>query len=197
MARGTELIDGHCVAALSLAIVAASIQAPLWLARQMFAWRLVRHGEASTITPERPSTIGNLMLGISLAAVAFAFARLTPTGVDSSELVLMWSFVAGWSAAIGALGVMPMAACLLWPASIGSGLIWGAAYALLIIAGTYCFILAASLLDNQPVPFEVLAGTTILLASLFSALAMSALAARGLGYRLVLGKASRQPNKPA
>jgi hypothetical protein len=197
VARGTELIDGHCVAALSLAIVAAAIQAPLWLARQMFAWRLVRHGATKTIAPERPSTIGNLMLGISIAAVALAFARLVPTGVKSSELVLMWSFVAGWSAAIGALGVLPMAACLLWPTSIGSGLIWGAAYALLIIAGTLSFILTASVLERQIVPLEVLVGMTILLASLFSGLAMSALAARGLGYRLKLGKASRQPNKPA
>jgi hypothetical protein len=194
VARGTELIDGHCVAALSLAIISAAIQAPLWLARQVFAWRLVRHSVSRPIPAERPSTIGNLMLAISVAAVALAFARLVPTEVDSSDLVAMWSFVAGWSSAIGALGILPMAVFLLRPRSITWGAVWAAGYAILAAAAVLSIIVCVSVMqDLKYPPSDVLIGIAIVLESFFFGLALSAVAARLLGYRLLLGRASRQP----
>src|SRR5436190_12750597 len=87
-ARGTDLIDGHCIAALSMAIVSAAVQAPLWLARQAFAWRLVREGTAAA--REIPSTIGNPMLATTVAAVAAAFARLVAADVPRSEFAAVW-----------------------------------------------------------------------------------------------------------
>ena len=195
VARGTELIDGHCIVALSVAIISSAIQAPLWLARQLFAWRLVRETGGSPLEPEKASTIGNLMLATSVAAVALAFARLTPTDVDSSELVLMWSMVAGWSAAVSALGVMPVAACLLWPRSIGRGAVCTSTYAMLVIAAVWSVIISISVMQTISIPISMLLGIALLLACFFTALATSAFAARGLGYRLVLGRASRHPNK--
>src|SRR5262245_7727914 len=96
VARGTDLIDGHCIAALSLAIVAAAVQAPLWIVRQVFAWRLAREGTAAAAARETPSTIGNLMLATTVAAVAAAFARLVPSTVSQSEFAAGWALAIGW-----------------------------------------------------------------------------------------------------
>jgi hypothetical protein len=192
-ARGTDLIDGHCVAALSMAIISAAIQAPLWLTRQVFAWRLVRPQAEKALVPERASTIGNLMLAISVAAVAMAFARLVPTDVNPEELVAMWSFIVGWSAAIGALGVLPIAVFLLWPRSIGWGLVWSAIHVVLVVGAVWSLIVGISIYQKLTIPFDMLGQLTVLLGCFYSALAMWAIAARGLGYRLILGKASRRP----
>jgi hypothetical protein len=193
VARGTELIDGHCIIALSMTILSAAIQAPLWLSRQMFAWRLVR-AQPDAIAPERTSTIGNLMLAMSIAAVALAFARLVPTDVGSpQELVAIWAFLTGWSAAIGLLGALPAAACLLWPRWVSHGLLWYVLHVAAIVTAVWCFIIGVCLFQKSTVPFDDLACTTIVLISFFGTLALAAFAARGFGYRLILGKASRLP----
>jgi len=191
VARGTELIDGHCALALAVALVSAAVQAPLWLMRQIFAWRLVRAGSCEEAVPEKASTVGNLMLAMTIAAVAAALARLVPINAPPSDVATEWSIGMGMAAAASALSILPISAALLWQRNIG----WGIALSLLYTALAVlvlCMIVLAVNHTIMPYIDDLVVGSTVFV-SLGTMLILSAIAARGLGYRLVLGRASRQP----
>jgi hypothetical protein len=149
---------------------------------------------AHEIDAQAPWMFLAVLLAISVAAVALAFARLVPTDVGSpQQLVEMWVFFTGCSAAIGLLGALPAGACLLWPLHLGHGLFWFALHTALVVTAVWCLVISVCLWHKSTVPFDDLACTTIVIVSFFGTLALAALAARGFGYRLILGKASRQP----
>lgn len=198
-ARGTDLIDGHCVLALSMAIVSAAIQAPLWLTRQILAWRLVRPGTAAAAVPERPSSIGNLMLATSVAAVALAFARIVPTDLSASDVGTMWFVVVAFSAGIAGLGILPLALCLLRLRSVGLGLALSLIYLFVVIALMWAGVVlwvVVFVTAWTTLPFEGLAIMSGVVVSFALMFALCALVARGFGFRLVLGRDSRQPASP-
>jgi hypothetical protein len=185
VARGTELIDGHCVAALSLPLVCVAIQAPLWLVRQAFAWRLIREGTAAASAREIPSTIGNLMLAMSIAAVAAAFARVVPTELSAADLPAMWGFVVGWGAGISALVVIPVAAWLLWQRSWALGLVFTMMYATASVLALWIITFA---FNQATLPnIKELMQFSVMIYAFAGMLAVSGLAARANGYRLLIG----------
>jgi hypothetical protein len=188
VARGTDLIDGHCIAALSLPLICVSIQAPLWLVRQAFAWRLACEGTAAATSREVPSTVSNLMLAMSIAAVAAAFARVVPTEVAADELAAMWGFVVGWGAGLSALAVIPIAAWILWQRSWGLGILFAAIYA---TAGVAALWIIAFLANDRTLTLpniHDLLHFSVMIYAFAGMLVASALVARANGYRLLIGK---------
>jgi hypothetical protein len=105
----------------------------------------------------------------------------------------MWTLVVAWFTSIGALGVLPTAACVLWPRFVSHGMLWLFLYAVLIVTAVWLVVIGVCVKQATPVPFDDVAVITILLTTFFGTLALAALAARGFGYRLILGKSSRQP----
>jgi len=131
------------------------------------------------------------MLAMSIAAVAAAFARIVPTGLVGSEFAAMWSVAVAVAAGISALAVLPLAAWLLWQRSVGLGLLFTFLYAQAAIYILWLTVFAVNLTIK---PHLVdLALCTVMIASFAATLTLAALAARGIGYRLLVGQASRLP----
>jgi hypothetical protein len=137
---------------------------------------------------ETPSTIGNLMLATTIAAVAAAFARLVPADVSPPEFATMWGVAVGLTAGISALAVLPLAAALFWLRSIGLGLVVSALYTSLAIATFWIIAVTVNVINLQTVPVDDLGQMTFLILCFAGLLTLAALAARGMGYWLLIGQ---------
>jgi hypothetical protein len=133
------------------------------------------------------------MLATTVAAVAAAFARLVPADVPQSEFATAWGVVVGMTAGISALAILPLGAALLWLRSIGWGLLVSALYTLFAVAMFWTIAVAVNVINLNKIPVDDLTYMTFLILCFAGLLILAALAARGMGYRLLVGQASSLP----
>jgi hypothetical protein len=77
---------------------------------------------------------------------------------------------------------------MLWLRSIGLGLIVSALYTSLAIATFWIIAVAVNVINLQTVPVDELGQMTFLILCFAALLTLAALAARGIGYRLLIGQ---------
>lgn len=103
-------------AALSVGIVlpltSLAVQAPLWLCRAVFGWRLDRFSAGADAAPERKLSIGDLLIGTTAVAASLGSLRLAPF-VNESIDGEFWLGVG-----VGGLTIALLSAMLLIPLTL-------------------------------------------------------------------------------
>ena len=167
-------------------LVSVIFESPLWALKTLFEARFVRSGDA----PDRPLAISDLLMGMFVAGVALALARLAHHLMNIDSDMEFWAAFAVISGIGGGVGVMILPALALTATRFRSWVASAAITTLTVLALGTGSLGIAFLVLGMP-PNRNLSG---LLASFFmpaSAAATIAAAfgvARLAGYRFQFGK---------
>ena len=179
--RDGDIRDALEVVPFSLPLFSLAIQAPLWIARHYFGWRIV--DACSDEAPPRPLAIRDIMAGTVIVALSFALARLAEGMDRSSEGWLIWAVLAPSVAGICLVSVLPVAFWMLRARSLAIGLVCIPVQAVVAIVVTIMVFLTF----EPSVRLQELMYLAALVVSFATALTAAALAARAAGFRLAIG----------
>jgi hypothetical protein len=176
---------------LSVPLVSIAAQSPLWIARQVFGWRLIR-GDRSINAGPAPLSIRDLMVATMMVALALAPARLAPSP-DDKEFGGLWIIIFVMASAVSTIALMPASALLLRTQQFQRGMVFAGLYAAFWLGLLWLVILVArnTGLFHVP-PLAVVLGFSCLIISFAATVVFAAAAARAFGYRLVWGRFQRQ-----
>jgi hypothetical protein len=172
---------------LSVPLMSIAAQLPLWIARQMFGWRLIR-GEENDGTRRAPLSIRDLMTATVVVAVALALARLAPSP-DGKPIGMLWVIMFGAATTVSTMTLLPVSPLLMRTPRFGRGVLFACLYAAFWIGLPWLIVLVAwgrGLFP--PPPLAVLIGISFLVLSFAATVILAAAAARSRGYRLVWGR---------
>jgi hypothetical protein len=172
---------------LSLPLLTLVIQAPLWLVRQVFGWRLLRHDQQFPAEPRL--AIRDLMVTTLLAALSLAAARIAPKDPPDANYWITWGIIAASSCGVSVIALLPICAWFLRKWNIGLAILLTLVYAAIAIAVTW---LVSFLIDQASFRqwWWEMVGLAIMIGSFAVTLALAALAARADGYRLEIGRSA-------
>ena len=182
---------------LSVPLMSIAAQLPLWIARQMFGWRLIRcerkpgemrHCEENDGTRPAPLSIRDLMTATVVVAVALALARLAPSP-DGKPIGMLWVIMFGASTTVSTMTLLPVSPLLMRTPRLGRGVLFACLYAAFWIGLPWLIVLVAwgrGLFP--PPPLAVLIGFSCLVISFAATVILAAAAARSRGYRLISGR---------
>jgi hypothetical protein len=185
--RGPPLLFAKVVA-LGVPLVSLAAQFPLWIARQWFGWRLVREQPDAAQSCEPPLAIRDLMLATVIVAVALALARLAPSP-DAGAIWPLWGVAVTAASVISTISLLPAGALLLRMRLLSRGLAWSGLYAGALIALPWVVAAIQWWYDPAllaPRPFYV--GLSSLMFTFAATLVLTAVIAKGRGYRLTSGR---------
>jgi hypothetical protein len=170
--------------ALGVPLVSLGAQFPLWLARQLFGWRLVREHADVAPTGERPLTIRDLMLGTVVVAATLALARLAPSP-DGKDLWIPWGVAVTVASVISSIALLPAGPLLLRSRTLSRGLYWSGLYAGAWIALPWILVAVLRFYGSVRLPpWQLFVGLSSLMLTFAATLTLTAAIARDRGYRL-------------
>jgi hypothetical protein len=175
---------------LSVPLMSIAAQLPLWIARQMFGWRLIR-GKGNDGTRRARLSIRDLMTATVVVAVALALARLAPSP-DGQPIGMLWVITFGVAITISTMTLLPLSPLLMRTPRFGRGVLFACLYAAFWIGLPWMIVLVAwgrGLFT--PPPLAVLIGLSCLVLSFAATVILAAAAARSCGYRLISGRLRR------
>jgi hypothetical protein len=169
---------------LSVPLISIAAQLPLWMARLMFGWRLVR-GEGHDGTRHPRLSIRGLMTATVVVALALALARLAPSP-DGKPIGLLWVIMFCAATAVSTITLLPVSPLLMRTRQFGHGVLFASLYAAFWIALPLLSVLVAwSRGLFPPLPLPVLIGLSFLVLSCTTTVILAAAAARSSGYQLI------------
>jgi len=175
---------------LAVPLISVAAQLPLWIARHLFGWRLVRNGGEDGADREALS-IRDLMTATVVVALALALVRAAPS-LDNEPILMPWVIMAGVAAVISAMTLLPVAPLLLRRRPFSAGVFFG-----LLYAGCWIGLIWAVVLTGwnwglfQPPPMAAVIGVSLLILSFAATVILAAAIARRRGYRLAAGRPRR------
>lgn len=182
---------------LSVPLLSIAAQLPLWMARQMFGWRLIRHemkplemndSEANDGSRRSQLSIRDLMAATVVVALALALARLAP-GPDGKPIGMLWVILFGAATAISTITLLPLSPLLMRTPQFGRGVLFACLYAAFWIGPLWLIVLVAWARGLfPPPPLAVLIGLSCFVLSFVGIVTLAAAAARSHGYRLSAGR---------
>ena len=176
---------------LSVPLMSIAAQLPLWIARQMFGWRLIR-GEENDGTRRAPLSIRDLMTATVVVAVTLALARLAPSP-DGKPIGMLWVIMFGAATTVSTMTLLPVSPLLMRTPRFGREVLFACLYAAFWIGLPWLIVLVAwgrGLFP--PPPLAVLIGLSFLILSFAATVILAAAAARSRGYRLISGQLRRR-----
>jgi len=187
--------DELLVMVTGLPLVSLACQAPMWLFRLYFGWRIERPGDPWA-GARRQLGISDFVVGTILVAVTMTFVRLgKPSTANEASYFLGWSIGFGAAALISLTCVMPIIYFTLgvrrtwWGAAGVAGMIAGA----IVVSYTALTTLTRYTSGGGPSDREILLMMTSLAVSSAGLLAATLWIARGCGYRLVIRRTGDSP----
>ncbi len=179
-----EMPEIAATIALAVPLVSLAAQFPLWLARQIFGWRLVRDTAGPTPPSEQRLTIRDLMLATLVVAAALALVRLAPFQKESDRWGACGMAVTVASV-ISSIALLPAGAMLLRSRLLSRGLTWSGLYTAAWIASIWVIVAIVRWygLTSLP-PRAVFVGLSSLMFTFAATLMLTAAIARDRGYRL-------------
>jgi hypothetical protein len=182
---------------LSVPLMSIAAQLPLWIARQMFGWRLIhdemRPGEENDGTRRVPLSIRDLMTATLVVAVALALARLAPSP-DGKPIGMLWAIMFGAATTVSTMTLLPVSPLLMRTPRFGRGVLFACLYAGFWIGLPWLIVLVARNRGLFPAPLlAVVIGLSFLILSFAATVILAAAVARSRGYRLISGR-PRRPN---
>lgn len=192
LARINQLRQLSMMVGLSVPLMSIAAQLPLWIARQMFGWRVVcveaRPGEENDVTRRAPLSIRDLMTATVVVALALALARWAPSP-DGKPIGMLWVIMFGAATTVSAMTLLPVSPLLMRTPQFGRGVLFACLYAAFWIGLLWLIVLVAwgrGLFP--PPPLAVLIGRSCLILSFAATVTLAAAAARSRGYRLISGR---------
>jgi hypothetical protein len=171
---------------LSLPLASISAQTPLWIARHVLGWRLVRENSSSDIDSVQLSIRG-LMAATLIVSLALALARIAPSPIGK-ELAWTWIAIFVTSSTISTITMMPACALLLRTEHVRRGMILAGLYLAFWVGLPWLMILEGLTTGNFPVrSMRVGVGASSFILSFAVTVAFAAAVARSHGYRLFKG----------
>jgi hypothetical protein len=178
---------------LSVPLISIAAQLPLWFARQVFGWRLIR-GDTNKDIRGIPISIRDLMLATVIVALALAPAQWVRSP-DGKEMETPWLVMLLAATAISAIAMLPTSPLLLRTRHFERGALLACLYAAFWMALPWVVVLIArnrGLFASPPWP--VLLGLSCLVLSFATTAILAAAAARAHGYRLIsVNRATAKP----
>ena len=189
--RPQEFAAASAFVGLSVPLVSMAAQTPLWIARQIFGWRLVRSDPTKENATIAKLSIHDLMMATLLVAMTLALARIAPSP-DGKEIGIIWALLFVMASAVSTIALLPASALLMRTESLQRGILFAALYAAFWLGLLWLVILVARHqgLFRLP-PLAVLVGVSWLIVSFASTVVLAAAAARACGYRLASGRRRR------
>ena len=175
---------------LSVPLMSIAAQLPLWIARQIFGWRLIR-GEENDAARPAPLSIRDLIAATVVVAVALAVARLAPSP-DGKPIGMLWVIMFGAATIVSTITLLPVSPLLMRTPRFGRGVLLASLYAAFWIALIWLIVLVAwgrGLF--RPPPLAVLIGVSCFILSFAATVILAAAVARSRGYRLISGRLQR------
>lgn len=170
---------------LCLPAVSLAIEVPLWITRHILGWRL---GRSNVL--QKPLAIRDFLYGMAIVSVALALVRAAGAVVNPRDGAEVWTGVAivGVVGSIASLAViLPLAWFLLRFARTGHAIIVTFVYS--VLAGLALLAILIGISGLPPTPQPVI-GLGLLCASVAASIAAAFGLARGMGYRLIVGKST-------
>jgi hypothetical protein len=202
LAQINQLRQLSMMVGLSVPLMSLAAQLPLWIARQMFGWRLIRcernqreiepgelrHCEKNDAARPAPLSIRDLMTATVVVAVALALARLAPSP-DGKPIGILWVLLCGAAIGLSTMTVLPVSPLLMRTPQFAVGVLLACLYAGFWIGLLWLIVLVAWGRGLFPVPpLAVLIGCSCFILSFAATVILAAAAARSRGYRLVAGR---------
>ena len=176
---------------LSVPLMSIAAQLPLWIARQMFGWRLIR-GEENDDTRRAPLSIRDLMTATVVVALALALARLAPSP-DGKPIGMLWVIMFGAATTVSTMTLLPLSPLLMRTPRFGRGVLFACLYAAFWIGLPWLIVRVAWARGLfPPPPLAVLIGLSFLILSFAATVMLAAAVARSRGYRLIWGRLPRR-----
>jgi hypothetical protein len=194
--------------AFGVPLISIAAQLPLWLARHLLGWRLVREqlplaerqGSQPDPTPEPPLSIRDLMVATLVVAASLALARLAAPA-DGKEVWSIWAIAFAVASVVSSISLLPAGKLLLRsppPESLRSdtvgglrpplfsrGLVWSGLYAAALIALIWIVVAAEWWFAPQLlVPRAIYVGLSSLMFTFAATLMFTATIAKDRRYRL-------------
>jgi len=177
--------------AFGVPLVSLGAQFPLWPARQVFGWRLVREDAGVAPSSEPPLTIRDLMLATVVVAAALALARLAPSP-DGKSLWVPWGIAVVVASLISSIALLPAGALLLRTPVFSRGLKWSGLYVGAWIALPWILVVVLRFYGSVRLPpWPIFVGLSSLMLTFAATLTLAAAIARDRGYRLT-GRRKRE-----
>lgn len=169
---------------LCLPLIVIAIQAPLWLARFWFRWRIRHAGDGPVEVGATPLRIRHVMLGTAAVALALGMARLAEAITDDSDLLI--------GVVVGALCTLLSSLLIILPVLVATLRVRRLWLSLSAIALLGCVFYAGmmsvgTMMFGRPSPEDAF-GMAVTIGSLYICLAGVLLVLRRLGYRLEWGR---------
>ena len=184
--REREMPQVAATVALAVPLVSLAAQFPLWVARQLFGWRLVR--ENADTSREQRLSIRDLMVATLVVAASLALVRLAPFQKESERWAACSAFFTVASV-ISTIALLPAGSLLLRLPALGRGLKWSALYAAAWISLPWILVAALRWYGSVNLPPRPLfVGLSSLMFTFAATLTLTAVIARDRGYRLAGGR---------
>lgn len=182
--------------ALTVPVVSLGAQLPMWIARLLFGWRLVRAIAPSSaaiegvVTPaEQPLSIRDLLVATLIVAASFAVARLSPAAQQDDEFRFVWGVYMAVAAFVSLIAILPAAAILLRPGPFGLA-VRNSLYLAAAPISLLWFVVAISLIYARGAlaPWYEYVGASFFFLAYAGTAILAAAVARDQGYQLGWGR---------
>ncbi len=183
---------------LTVPLVSMGAQTPLWIARQVLGWRLVRYeektvpGDLKNTNFPQPLSIRDLMLATVVVALSLTLARLAPSP-DGKGLELIWIVMFAVAGLASTLTLLPAAPLLLRTQPFQRGQLFASLYAAFWVGLLWLVVLIGRYrgLFSLP-PAAILVGASGLILSFAATVILASVAVRVRGYSLASGRSPRR-----
>ena len=185
--QSDEWVLTATVAFLCLPLVSIGIQMPLWLARFLASWRILRLTKTSAESgPEKFGT-RHLFYGMTAVVMALTATRLADSMLPRGGAMVSWAVVAVVAAIMSSFTILPMVA-----ANLGARRMWLSLPVtfLLNILVSFAYVAVFALIERPTRIPPVLVVTIVsLVCGFFFSVTLTLLLVRSFGYRLLKGPA--------
>jgi hypothetical protein len=174
---------------LAVPLVSLAAQSPLWLARQLFGWRLVRESDGGGIAPDPKLTIRDLLLAMLVVGGALGLGRLLPQIQQNGMFWIIFCAACVLTAVISSIGMLPAGAILMRQRPLSRALAYSGVYAGSLIGLLWLIVIITYFTAPQQLePYFVYLRMTSLMLGYGATLILAGVAARAPGYQLVWGR---------
>lgn len=189
-----DMLQELALSLLYLPAISLGIEAPLWATRFFFGWRIGRPDQPQAAAG--PLGIRDFLWGMATISVVLASVRAADAFSYSPGRADTWIAVAmmiGFTGLVSALSVPPVAWCILRFKDPGQAV---ALLGLYVLAAAVVTLVIISAMAGVPPPDGVfVASLFVLLGSMAGAISGAFGLARGMGYRLIVGKNAQMSPK--
>ena len=170
---------------LCLPLLAIGIQAPLWLARIFYGWRILRPITAAAELGREEFGIRHIFVGMTFVGLALAAARFADAIPSRGGVLIPVAIASLVACLISLLTMLPLIVATLRAQRLWLALPVTLLVDTMVLVG---FVVIVTLIDGRGPPWETIFYMASVVGGFFVSVTTVMLAVRRLGYRLMWGR---------